>query len=122
MITRFHYPPAHSARAENRWPGQLPDVRKVLPSQPQYGRRSFVQPRAVGAHVPGLSSVQPSPSQVPDSHSLASKHEAPAGFALVDGGGGGVGSVVGGGGATGGGDAGAEHATTRTSNARRNDM
>ena len=39
-----------------------------MPSQPQYWRRSRVHARWADAQVPGVS-PQPSPSQMPDSHS-----------------------------------------------------
>jgi len=70
--------PGHASRAENRFPGQLPDVWNVTPSQPQYDRMSRVHPRACGAHVPGASAPQPCPSHVPDAQSAASRHDAPS--------------------------------------------
>jgi hypothetical protein len=56
-----------------------------------------VQALDFGAHVPGLSSVQPSPSQIPEAHSVPARHAAPsalldgAGFEERSGGGGGDG-------------------------------
>src|SRR6185436_3034949 len=68
------------ARAANRRPGQVPDALKVFPSQPQYCRRSRVHARDPGAQVPGRSSVQPSPSQIPEAHSGPARHAAPVGL------------------------------------------
>jgi hypothetical protein len=41
-----------------------------------------VQGRDFAAHLPGWSSVQPSPSQIPDAHSVAARQAAPS--ALLD--------------------------------------
>ena len=70
----------HSPFLAYRAPGQVPDVRNVLPSQPQYGRRSRVQRRAFGMQVPGVSSPQPCPSHDPLAHSSLPRHAAPSGL------------------------------------------
>jgi hypothetical protein len=74
----------HCERDEKRAPGQDPDEKNVLPSHPQYGRRSRVQDRFFAAHRPCLG-PHPSPSHTPVSHSAAVVHRAPtAPSAVVD--------------------------------------
>lgn len=59
----------------------MPEVRNVTPSQPQYGRRSFVHMRIAGTHVPGELASQPSPSHTPDAHSVPARQLPPSGTA-----------------------------------------
>ena len=83
---------AHGPRAEKRFPGQPLEASKVAPSQPQYGARSMVQARSMGAQIP-WPGAQPSPSQIPLLHSSPASHDSPIAFLV---GGGGVGGAGGG--------------------------
>lgn len=56
----------------------------MLPSHPQYGRRSRVQERFFAAHRPCLG-PHPSPSHTPVSHSAAVLHRAPTAPSVLDG-------------------------------------
>ena len=55
----------HSPREAKRRPGQLVELLKVAPSQPQNARRSAVHGRLRDMHTPELAAPQPSPSQMP---------------------------------------------------------
>jgi hypothetical protein len=68
--------------AANRRPGHDPEVENVLPSQPQYWRKSRVHARDLGAQTPGCASSQPCPSQTPDAQSPSFKHDAPSAAAV----------------------------------------
>lgn len=76
--------------AEYRWPGHEPEAENVLPSQPQYWRKSRVQPRDFGAQTPGVLASQPCPSQTPDEQSSALKQGPPSACGAVGGAVGGV--------------------------------
>lgn len=70
----------HSPSCAYRAPGQLPEPRNVCPSHPQYCLLSRVHIRSRSMHVPGSSSEQPRPSQIPLSQSSGRKHALPAGL------------------------------------------
>jgi hypothetical protein len=90
-------PPAQAPLLAYRWPGQDPEVWNVAPLQPQYSRRSFVQARSFGMHVPGSAWVQPCPSQTPELQLMLSKHGWPSASSVAPAGAGTVGSEAGGG-------------------------